>query len=94
MRCKKIHSGLEFRLMKKKKGAHLKRPQIHFGSVWDMPSGYRSLSDTHVIELRDWLSRYIDEYVNETPHGEIIKASRVHANRIRQNMDKLAGKRI
>lgn len=75
--------------MRKLKGAHLKRPQIHFGYAFDKPSEYWSLSDTQVIEIRDWLSRYINEFVNVKPEGEIVRASRVHAHQIAKNMNKL-----
>lgn len=89
MRRKKIINLYEFRLMTKIKGAHLKRPQLHFGYGLDKPSDYWRLSDSTVIEIRNWLSRYINEHINPKPEGEIIRASRVHANQITKNMNKL-----
>lgn len=89
MKNKRIWNGYEFRLMKKIKGAHLKRPQIHFGYFLDFKNDYRALSDTKVIEIRDWLSRYINENIRQTAASEMLKTSRVSANRIMKNMDKL-----
>lgn len=86
---KKIAHTFEFRLMKKKKGAHLKRPQVHFGDCFDKPSDYWSLSDTRAIELRDWLSQYINRYIEKKPAAEILQQTRINANLILKNANKL-----
>lgn len=75
--------------MRKEKGAHLNRPQIHVGSFWGHKSEYMALSDSQVIDVRDWLSRYINEFVDVKANGEVVRASRVHANQIAKNMNKL-----
>lgn len=89
MRCKKINGSFQFRIQKKKKGSHLKRPQMHFGSIFEAYKDYMALSDSRVIELRDWLSRYINQYITPTPAGELVRTSRIRANQIIKNMDKL-----
>lgn len=88
MKRKKIRHGYEFKLMRKTKGAHLKRPQVHFGNTFDCDN-YQSLSDTDVVEIRDWLSRYINEFIKQTPALEATKFSRICANRIIKNLNRI-----
>ncbi len=89
VRKKRLNALMEFRLMLKKKSSHLKRPQMHVGSYWGKSHEYMALSDSAVVELRDWLSRYINEFVDVKADGEIVRASRIHANQIAKNMNKL-----
>jgi len=89
MREKRISHGYHFRVMKKEKGSHLKRPQIHFGWIFGKVNEYQSLSDTQVIEIRDWLSRYINTYVKQAPLSETLKQSRVCAHRILKNINRI-----
>lgn len=86
---KRIRHGYEFRLMYKKKGAHLKRPQIHFGFIFRGNKEYQSLSDTDVVEIRDWLSRYINTHTLKTSKSELCKTSRSLLNQTLKNINKL-----
>ena len=88
----RIRTDYEFRLMKKRKGSHLKRPQIHIGNPWGSLGEYHAMSDSKVIELRDWLSRYINENIKQTPESELLKSSRASAMRVVKNINKMESK--
>lgn len=65
-----------------------KVPGLFFSNImWSHKDKIR-LRDKQILELHEWLSRYINTYIHKTP-DELTASSRAHARAIIRNVNKI-----
>lgn len=86
-KTKKIKAGFRFRVPRKDE-----KQGLYFDNImWDSMDRYK-ISDINAIEIRDWLSRYINKYIYKSDTNLTVE-SKAHARAIIRNQDKIESER-
>lgn len=85
MTSRKLRDGYQFRHFS---AAYGKKPGLYFNNVMGKSGNGRLLNPKEIVEIRDWLSRYINQYINQKPRHLEVEA-RAHARAILRTVDEL-----
>lgn len=89
MTSKHIRFGYRFRHYGEQYG---KKPGLYFENIMGPSGNGRRLSDNDIVDIRDWLSRYINRYIHKKPTNLTVEA-RAHSRSVLRLLDEIEAKR-
>ncbi len=89
MTCRKLRDGYRFRHYSANYG---KKPGLYFENIMSPSGSGRRLHEKEIVEIRDWLSRYINKHITQKPRQLEVEA-RAHARAILRAVDEIEAKK-